>query len=326
MKPLFSVIVPVYNAERTISKTIESILCQNFNDFELILVNDGSKDNSLNICLSYASKDQRIKVLDYPNGGVACARNRGLSQAKGDRICFVDADDLVLPDWLLNYSLNIDFDLMIMGHIAISDTGKMEIAEDDGTFVEDKFIKGIEMVSKTGRLNMPWNKCYKRSIIKDNNLEFLLGCDLFEDLIFTLQYIQVAKSLRLISYCGYEYLQFNSVLTRKYNEPEKFLSWINIIMDETLAITKTYIGTSLINHVYGRLFNAATWYVVLFYDRLNYCQRNKVYRFLNSYKMYLDNSEVPKNRTLFRYVSTANQFLDILIGIEAKVYSWVNKN
>lgn len=319
-EPFFSIIIPIYNAEKTISNAIESVLCQSYSNFELILVNDGSNDNSLIICHDYEKKDSRVIVLDYPNGGVACARNRGLKTSKGNRICFLDADDIVLPEWLQKYSECSDADLMIEGHVSVTENGKILITDDDESFFEDKFIKGIEKVSRDGRLNMPWNKCYKRTIIEENNLMFLEGCDLFEDLIFSLQYIQKSHSLKLISYCGYEYLQYNSVLTRKFNNPEKFLMWLNRIVDETLTITNTYIGTSLINSVYKRLFNAATWYVVLFYSKLKYSERNRVYGFLSQNKKYLDAQDLQKNRILFMYVSKSNRLLDLLIGVESLLY------
>lgn len=319
--PLFSVIVPVYNAEGTISKTIESILSQSYCNYELILVNDGSRDNSLSVCLDYKKRDSRVIVLDFPNGGVACARNRGIQNAKGEKICFVDADDIVLTDWLKRYSENSDADLMIEGHVSVTEKGKTYNSDDDELFIGERFIEGIEKVSRGGRLNMPWNKCYKREIIQENNLKFMEGCDLFEDLIFTLQYIQKATSLRLISYCGYEYLQVNSVLTRKFNEPDKFLMWINRIMDEALAVERKNMNSPLISYVFTRVFNAASWYVVLFFDRLTYSERNNIYLFLYNYKNYLRKHGLLQNRKLFKYVSGSNHILDKLIYVEFKLYN-----
>ena len=102
MNDLISVIVPVYNAEAYIERCIESILNQSYEYFELILVNDGSVDNSLEICKEFASKDNRIVVLDRPNGGASAARNMGLSIMRGKYIVFVDSDDYVSPSYLEN--------------------------------------------------------------------------------------------------------------------------------------------------------------------------------------------------------------------------------
>lgn len=98
--PLISIIVPVYNTKPYLSRCIDSILCQSFTDFELLLIDDGSTDGSGMICDAYAEKDNRIRVLHKENGGVSSARNLGLRVAAGDWICFVDSDDELLPDGL----------------------------------------------------------------------------------------------------------------------------------------------------------------------------------------------------------------------------------
>ena len=96
--PTISIIIPVYNSERYLRQCIESVIAQTFEDWEAILVNDGSKDGSLAICQEYAAKDKRIKVIDKPNGGVSSARNKGLEIAQGDWITFMDSDDWLDAD------------------------------------------------------------------------------------------------------------------------------------------------------------------------------------------------------------------------------------
>lgn len=96
--PIISVIIPVYNGEKTISETIKSVLNQTFSDFELIIINDGSQDKTLEIVERI--KDPRLKVFSYPNGGLSASRNRGINHASGDYISFIDADDLWTPDKL----------------------------------------------------------------------------------------------------------------------------------------------------------------------------------------------------------------------------------
>ena len=97
-RPTVSIIVPVYNAAKYLPECLESILRQTFTDIEVLLVNDGSKDNSLAICNKYAAKDARIRVIDIPNGGVSNARNTGLSYATGTYIQFADSDDILCAD------------------------------------------------------------------------------------------------------------------------------------------------------------------------------------------------------------------------------------
>ena len=100
MNSLVSIIVPVYNAERYLSRCIDSILEQSFTDFELLLINDGSNDNSADICDEYVAKDSRVLVFHKENGGASAARNYGLDKAVGKYVCFIDADDWVGKDYI----------------------------------------------------------------------------------------------------------------------------------------------------------------------------------------------------------------------------------
>lgn len=98
MNPLISIIVPIYNAESTLNRCIDSIINQSFDDWELLLIDDGSKDQSGKICDEYATKDSRIKVFHKENGGVSSARNLGLDNALGKWITFIDSDDKIFDD------------------------------------------------------------------------------------------------------------------------------------------------------------------------------------------------------------------------------------
>lgn len=108
MEPHISVIIPVYNAEATLKKCVDSVLMQPFADFEVILVDDGSKDGSLQICEEYARRDSRVTVIHKENGGVSSARNRGLEIAKGTWVTFVDSDDYLGNGFLPNEELGAD--------------------------------------------------------------------------------------------------------------------------------------------------------------------------------------------------------------------------
>ena len=109
---VISVIVPVYNAEKYLSRCIDSILVQRFNDLELLLIDDGSKDGSGKICDEFAEKDKRIKVFHKVNGGVSSARNYGLEKSNGEYVTFVDADDYLLPETITEQLLSGNYDLI----------------------------------------------------------------------------------------------------------------------------------------------------------------------------------------------------------------------
>jgi Glycosyltransferases involved in cell wall biogenesis len=117
---IISVIVPVYKAEKYINKCIDSILAQTYPNFEIILIEDGSPDNSGKICDEYALKDSRIRAFHKTNGGVSSARNVGLREAKGDLICFIDSDDFVEKDYFEAIAANANYDLGIYGYELLS--------------------------------------------------------------------------------------------------------------------------------------------------------------------------------------------------------------
>lgn len=141
MNPLISVIVPVYNVERYLNQCIDSILAQTYKDFELILVDDGSKDKSGEICDEYVKKDSRIRVFHKKNGGVSSARNYGIDNAQGTYICFVDSDDWVDETYLEDMLKPGDYDWIIQG-IKIND--KYRIYKNE--FLKDKYA-GIKKIS-----------------------------------------------------------------------------------------------------------------------------------------------------------------------------------
>ena len=127
MSTLISIIVPCYNVERELSRCIDSILAQTYNNFELLLVEDGSPDQSGKICDEYAMKDSRIRVFHKPNGGVSSARNMGLDNAKGEWVCLIDGDDSIPQDALATYVQHIssDVDLVMAGFEKINDHGAL---------------------------------------------------------------------------------------------------------------------------------------------------------------------------------------------------------
>ena len=201
--PRVSVIVPVYNTEKYLSRCIDSILAQTFEDFELILVDDGSSDNSGRICDEYAQKDKRIKAIHKENGGVSSARNKGLDIAKGYWITFVDSDDWVDVDYLLCF-LQHEADLSICGYKqTISFIGNHK--PKDGLF----YKKEIPIIYNSEFHKMYCrgilSKCFKNSIIKKKHIRFNNKLRIGEDTLFTIQYLSWCQSVRFISEYGYNY-------------------------------------------------------------------------------------------------------------------------
>lgn len=178
--PKVSIIVPVFNVENQVNKIIESILIQTFKDFELILVNDGSTDNSLKICQSYEDKDKRIKIIDQPNKGSGMARNSGLRIAKGEYIYFADADDYVEPSLLkdnLAMAEKNNANLVVFGHYdeKILKNEKRNVTLNlplhDNMYTQSDFRKDFGKYYEASA-DVLWNKLYKRDFLLNHNILF----------------------------------------------------------------------------------------------------------------------------------------------------------
>lgn len=209
-EPMISIIVPVYNTAPYLEKCLDSILAQTFRDFEVFLVNDGSTDNSLEICRAYAARDSRFLVIDKPNAGVSDSRNRALAYARGKYLQFIDSDD-----WLSDRSSEL------LLHTAES-TGCDLVVSHFYRVVGDRIarrghIKGARILTRTDyaeeMLKAPanyyygvlWNKLYRRSLVEEANLRFNSKIRWSEDFLFNLEYLEHARLIATIPQPTYYY-------------------------------------------------------------------------------------------------------------------------
>ena len=200
---MISIIIPVYNTERFIEDCIKSILLQTYSFFELILVDDGSTDNSLHICKRYEKVDKRIKVFSKQNNGVSSTRNFGLARASGDWIMFVDSDDTINPDTLQSLVEKVVCNDMIVCCGAKYDNG------DDYFVFKNLSIEDVDP-DDLGHVLLygpPWGKLYNRDIIESNNLRFDESISKSEDTLFFWQYMNCVSNVATTSYMGYNYFR-----------------------------------------------------------------------------------------------------------------------
>ena len=213
-------IVPVYNGERSLSRCIDSILAQDHRDLEIILVDDGSRDNSYKIMKEYAEKDERIIPVHKENGGVSSTRNKGLSLASGDYIQFIDVDD-----WL-------PFDSVKMMVRAIEESDADMVIGDFYRVIGDK-ISRKGSISKGGMITrneyadkmllrpadfyygVLWNKLYRRSIIENSKIRMDEGISYCEDMIFNLEYLLHAKTVYVLKAPVYYYVRTEGSLVEQ---------------------------------------------------------------------------------------------------------------
>lgn len=170
VQPLISVIIPVYGVEKYISQCLESVINQTYKNIEVIVINDGTKDNSASIAKEYSKQDFRVKVYDFENSGLSAARNRGVSLAKGDYIAFLDSDDYVAPNMyeeLINNALKTDADIVKCGYSEFIEDKIVNIRSFDVNAVirNSKNGEKLAQMSQDSVLYIVvWNAIYKRNI------------------------------------------------------------------------------------------------------------------------------------------------------------------
>ena len=209
-----SIIVPVYNAESALNNCVDSILRQSYNNIEVILINDGSTDNSGMICNDYAISDRRIKVMHQLNAGPSRARNAGIKAAVGDYIQFVDADDFLERNMTrtLVESIEEGLQLVICGYQSIDreqNQMKKYIPPNKGIYQNNDFMQYFGQLYKSIILPSLWNKLYRTTMINEFNIHFIENLSLGEDLLFNLDYLTVCNKINVIPSQLYNYVVDN---------------------------------------------------------------------------------------------------------------------
>lgn len=198
MKPTVSIIVPIYNAEKYIRRCIDSVLSQEYTNFELILADDGSKDSSGDICDEYAAKDSRVRVIHKENSGVSDTRNVAISEATGTYLQFLDSDDWITPDatkLLVRAATEHHCDLVISDFYRVvgervSHKGDIE---DDGVLTREEFAEHMMENPADFYYGVLWNKLYRRDLVEKYNLRMDESVSWCEDFLFNLEYILHAE-------------------------------------------------------------------------------------------------------------------------------------
>ena len=274
---LVSIIVPVYNAERYLHRCIDSVLAQTYTNFELLLINDGSKDNSGEICDEYAANDSRIHVFHKENGGASAARNYGLDKATGKYICFIDSDDWVDKDYIESLLPADDEDMVICSfmydtkeifHLFGVVRGKQDIGKDLHLFVDHMAVCS------------PCCKMMRRDIIVQNNMRFDVNVSAGEDMLFVCDYFSAGlDKIRTISQPLYHYYVADSgSLSHRIVDFATTEYILDCIKERVDKLSKVYDWDS--NDGYKRhiitQFNNMIAYAKtrsLFFERLKYMKR-----------------------------------------------------
>lgn len=183
MTEKISIIVPVYNAEKTLERCVASLRGQTYENIEILLVNDGSKDGSLAMCRRFAEEDERIRVIDKPNGGVSSARNAGLDAATGTFVMFCDSDDWADSQWCGCLA-----EQYLPEHLIVCDFFREDIPELPHK-VPTEIVKKQDYMRKTKVMCGLWNKLFLRSVLEEKHIRFPENLSLGEDWILCLNYL-----------------------------------------------------------------------------------------------------------------------------------------
>ncbi len=216
---LISIIIPVFNAEKYLDKCLNSVVSQTYCNLEIILVNDGSSDNSAKICDRFAKEDNRITVIHQPNQGVSSSRNNALKIANGKFVMFVDSDD-----WLETQAISIIYtaqqkqnaDLVIASYNYIAKNKTIANKFEDKLTLTNSIIK--ELPKWYEIINTPWGKLFDKDIIDKYNLKFPNNTKVGEDTVFCLRYIEKTNSVLTLSDVIYNYnISISTNATKKYH-------------------------------------------------------------------------------------------------------------
>lgn len=274
-----SIVVPVYNAENYITDCVNALIGQSYSNLEIILVDDGSKDNSPQLCDNFAEIDQRIKVIHKKNGGVSCARNTGICMATGDYLMFADSDDSYeknMVSRMVKLADIWDVNLVICSYRvvenaieAITPINNTKLFEPVCAMTRDEVFNALGyMMACRETIFAPWNKLFSLEIVKENNVKFPEDISYGEDFLFNLQYLRYCNGVIETREKLYNYILQNPDSLEARYKPDLF--------ENQTVLYRAAKEFMTIHNVYS---NYNTYYLSYYYAKCIYncilAQKNK---------------------------------------------------
>ena len=265
--PAISIIVPVYNAADTLERCVASVLSQNFDDWELLLVDDGSVDDSLALCSRLCKKDSRIRLLTKKHSGVSSARNLALEHVSGKYVCFVDADDLIESDYLTSLYQHRAYDMVLCGYYTDQYSEQGEILRHqefrplnlDVSPIEDRtrlvplFLKGM--------IHINCNKLLHADIIRNHHIRYP-DIPVNEDFVFMLHYLEHCRSVKTIPTPLYHWTR---TLGKKSSLSAFSFDQIKIINDAHLLTSRYFNDPTLAAQI---MYYSYYWQILKYVEHL----------------------------------------------------------
>lgn len=302
MENLISIIIPIYNKEKYLKRCIESVINQTYRNLEIILVNDGSTDNSIRICQEYEKKDKRIKIIDKENGGLSDARNKGLEIATGDYLGFVDGDDYIENDMyeiLYNLCKKNDADISLVSFNNVI-KGKIIAKYNTDKIKVYNRVEGLkELLIGENIRNYICNRLYKKELFK--NLYFDVG-KAFEDIPMSAELFNRSKKIVYREIPKYNYVLINNSISnvRSYNNCKDYFEnnferykkfkdldpQLNFYNDFAFVSSMLMAYRDSIVYDYKELYNEVDKKYELFLKIIE-AKEEKFYKLLNNYRKVL---------------------------------------
>ena len=308
---LISVIIPAFNCEKSIKHTIESIISSGLTDFEIVIVNDGSTDNTASVCNNICSQYSFIKYIEQQNSGVSSARNKGISIATGEYIMFYDADDTAekngfsecidiieseKPDILV---FGMSFDYYKNGRLYRRD--KL-VPEQIGMLNKTRIKAELESLYNTNSLTSACNKFYKRTLISDNNISFNTNYFLMEDFLFSLECLKACENIYCLQKDLYHYKQSENE-RNAFNRLKRIDNLCEYVLPFKKAVNELAVGEmgdSVFNNFFFMLLSQKMYYE-------NAKEIKKLLESLNNNKLF---NEIKQSKNPERYIGFLSDIED----------------
>lgn len=332
--PKVSVIVPVYNAADYIERCVKSITAQTLEDIEILLINDGSDDNSAEICEELSNSDDRIKFFNQENSGVSSARNKGLNNASGEWVTFVDSDDWIEPlmcEKAVNAAVKADADIVMWSFWSERNKTSIKshfILEKSGDITIKKNLLQAKMISRYAdgdikgnsiSAGATWGKMCRRTLIDENNIRFVVGLTRAQDTVFWLHAFECAKKIEFLNEYLYHYfLSGFSICTGTKYIPDCHIPFEMLMNEYSKFIVRYHNNDVLyINAFYQRAYQVIEWYLKHNFankqNKKSFFERSRCFKNLISSKRYssamnnLDTSILPRSTKILAVLLRTKQ-------------------
>lgn len=321
MNPIVSIIVPIYNTEKYISKCLNSILSQTFERWEAIIVDDGSTDNSRELCSHYAQKDSRIRVIVNEHHGVSVSRNTGIKLANGEWITFVDADDEITEGYISNLltlaNKYNEVEFVVAGYQTVNrESGNIQSFTNFEELLTEDAVRGFFTHPKlySNYMFFPYSKLYKKEIIKRYKILFDEKMSLGEDRVFVLQYLNQVHNVVFSPYHDYNIIFDNSgnSLSTKKRCPQDYFENFQMGYQTLQSLYQQHAIESIKKYIDNFIVDRIFTYIIIPFSKFGAEKQVSEYildvvtPYICSINIQCDNIRSTKIRLLFfllRYVS-----------------------